>query len=48
MQFVAYILAEGKIISKDTVMNAKSLATVKMPNSDGFISDPRPDIFNYE
>ena len=45
---VAYILAEGKIISKDTVMNAKTLVTVKMPNSDGFISDPRPDIFNYE
>jgi len=45
---VAYILAEGKIISKDTVMNAKALADVKMPNRDGFISDPRPDIFNYE
>lgn len=45
---VAYILAEGKIISKDTVMNAKSLANVRMPNRDGFISDPRPDIFNYD
>jgi cytochrome c len=45
---VAYILAEGKIISKDTVMNAKTLASVRMPNRDGFISDPRPDIFNYD
>ena len=45
---VAYILAEGKIISKDTVMNAKALADVRMPNRDGFIADPRPDIFNYE
>ena len=42
---VAYILAEGGIISKDTVMNAKALANVKMPNRNGFISDPRPDIF---
>ena len=42
---VAYILAEGGIISKDTVMNAKTLANVKMPNRNGFISDPRPDIF---
>ena len=45
---VAYILAEGKIISKNTVMNAKALAKVKMPNRNGFISDPRPDIFNYK
>ena len=45
---VAYILAEGGIISKDTVMNAKTLANVKMPNRNGFISDPRPDIFLYD
>ena len=45
---VAYILAEGGIISKDTVMNAKTLASVKMPNRNGFISDPRPDIFLYD
>ena len=45
---VAYILAEGGIIGKDTVMNAKSLAKVKMPNRDGFIADPRPDVFNYD
>ena len=45
---VAYILAEGGIISKDKVMNAKALANVKMPNRNGFISDPRPDIFLYD
>jgi cytochrome c len=45
---VAYILAEGNIIGKDTVMNAKALANVKMPNRNGFISDPRPDIFIYD
>ncbi|MGE4561366.1 MAG: cytochrome c [Rhodospirillales bacterium] len=50
---VAYILAEGNVISKDTVMNAKTLPKVKMPNRDGFIAFPqgnghRPDIFNYD
>ncbi|NQU60389.1 MAG: cytochrome c, partial [Rhodospirillales bacterium] len=44
---VAYILAEGGIIDKKTTMNAKAIAKVKMPNRNGFISDPRPDIFNY-
>jgi len=45
---VAYILAEGGIIDKNTKMDAKALAKVKMPNRDGFIADPRPDVFNYE
>jgi len=50
---VAYILAEGNVISKDAVMNAKTLPKVKMPNRDGFIAFPqgnghRPDIFNYD
>lgn len=45
---VAYILGEAKIIDKDTVMNAKTIAAVKMPNRDGFIPDPRPDVFDYE
>jgi cytochrome c len=45
---VAYILAEGNIIDKNTTMNAKALANVKMPNRNGFISDPRPDVFNYD
>lgn len=29
------------------LMDAKSLPAVKMPNRDGFISDPRPDVLNY-
>ena len=44
----AYILAEGNIIGKDEVMNAETLPKVVMPNVDGFIPDPRPDIFNYD
>ena len=41
----AYILSEAKIVPTDTVLDAKSLAAVKMPNRDGFIPDPRPEKF---
>jgi mono/diheme cytochrome c family protein len=41
----AYILVEAKIIDKSAVLDAKSLPKVDMPNRDGFISDPRPEIF---
>lgn len=44
----AYILAEGNIIKKSDVMDAKSLPKVHMPNRDGFIADPRPDVRNYD
>ncbi len=43
----AYILNKGKIIGDKDVMNAKTLPKVDMPNKDGFIPDPRPDVFNY-
>jgi len=45
---VAYVLGEANIVGKASIMNAKSLPMVDMPNKDGFISDPRPDVFNYE
>ena len=45
---VAYILGEGGVIDKSMMVDASSLPTIEMPNKDGFISDPRPDIFNYE
>jgi mono/diheme cytochrome c family protein len=41
----AYILSEAKIIAQDAVMDAKSLAAVKMPNRNGFIPDRRPEKF---
>jgi mono/diheme cytochrome c family protein len=41
----AYVLSEAKIIPPDAVMDAKTLAAVKMPNRDGFIPDPRPEKF---
>jgi cytochrome c len=41
----AYILAEGNIIDKKTVFDAETLPEVRMPNRDGFIPDPRPELF---
>lgn len=43
----AFILAKSNIVKEDAVMNARTLSKVEMPNKDGFISDPRPDVFNY-
>ena len=41
----AYLLAQNQIIGDTDVMNASTLATVKMPNANGFTSpDPRPDV----
>lgn len=45
---VAYVLGEANIFNKSTTLNAKNLAKIEMPNEDGFISDSRPDIFNFE
>src|SRR6266700_1553294 len=41
---VAYILNLNGIIGTDQVMDAKTLPKVKMPNRDGFVPDPRPDV----
>ncbi|MDX1422657.1 MAG: cytochrome c [Kiloniellales bacterium] len=45
---VAYILAEGEIIDKDTPVSASNIGTIEMPNRNGFVPDPRPDVYNYE
>jgi len=44
---VAYILSEAKIIKPAEVMDAKTLPKVAMPNRDGFIADPRPELELY-
>ena len=41
----AYILAEANIIDRSMVLDAQTLPKVQMPNRDGFIPDPRPEIF---
>jgi cytochrome c len=42
---VAYLLNMSDIVGPDAVLDAKSLAAVKMPNRGGFTGpDPRPDV----
>ncbi len=42
---VAYLLNMSDLLPDTAVLDAKSLAAVKMPNRDGFVSpDPRPDV----
>jgi len=43
----AYILAEAGIIGQDQVIDATTLPEVEMPNRDGFVPDPRPDVHSY-
>ena len=45
---VAYVLGEANIFDKADSLNAQSFPMINMPNKDGFISDPRPDVFNFE
>ncbi|GJE60073.1 c-type cytochrome [Methylobacterium trifolii] len=40
----AYILHLNGLVPGDAVIDAASLAAVRMPNRDGFVSDPRPDV----
>jgi hypothetical protein len=41
---VAYLLFLNQIVPQNTVLDAKSLPRVKMPNANGFVPDLRPDI----
>jgi cytochrome c len=41
---VAYILNLNGIVAESQVLDAKSLPQVRMPNRDGFVEDPRPDV----
>ncbi len=43
----AYILSLNGFVPANAVLDAKSLAAIKMPNRDGFVSDPRPDVHNH-
>jgi cytochrome c len=40
----AWLLHMNKIVGVNEVMNAETLPQVRMPNRDGFIPDPRPDV----
>ena len=41
----AFILSEARIVAADAVLDQKSLASVTMPNRNGFIPDHRPERF---
>lgn len=43
----AYILHKANIVDANATMNAETMSKVEMPNKDGFIADPRPDVFNF-
>jgi cytochrome c len=40
----AYVLTINGIIGDADVMDSKTLPKVRMPNRDGFVGDPRPDV----
>ena len=41
---VAFVLNLNGILDENAVMNATSLPKIRMPNRDGFVADPRPDV----
>ncbi len=40
----AYVLNMNGLVPESATLDAKSLAEVKMPNRNGFVQDPRPDV----
>jgi S-disulfanyl-L-cysteine oxidoreductase SoxD len=40
----AYVLFLNGIVPEKTVLDAKTLPQIRMPNRDGFTGDPRPDV----
>jgi cytochrome c len=41
---IAWLLYQNKIVQEDAVIDARTRALVRMPNRDGFIPAPRPDV----
>jgi hypothetical protein len=40
----AYVLEMNGVISPETILTEATLPRVQMPNRDGFVTDPRPDV----
>ncbi len=40
----AYILSLNKLVGPDETLDAAKLKQIQMPNRDGFVPDPRPDV----
>ncbi len=41
---IAWLLFQNQIIPEEGVIDAQTLSKVQMPNRNGFIPDPRPDV----
>lgn len=41
---IAWLLFQNQVIAEDVVIDAQTLPKVQMPNRNGFIPDPRPDV----
>ena len=41
---IAWLLFQNGIIPEDAAIDARTLPLVQMPNRDGFVPDPRPDV----
>ncbi len=41
---IAWLLFQNQIIAEDAIIDAQTLPKVQMPNRNGFIEDPRPDV----
>ena len=41
---IAWLLFQNQVIAEDAVIDAQTLPKVEMPNRNGFIPDPRPDV----
>ena len=41
---IAWLLYQNGIIEEGTIIDARSLPAITMPNRDGFVPDPRPDV----
>jgi S-disulfanyl-L-cysteine oxidoreductase SoxD len=41
---VAYLLHLNGIVGEHDVMDARTLPLIRMPNREGFVADPRPDV----
>ena len=40
----AYVLYLNDIVGEKQVLDSKTLPKIRMPNRDGFVADPRPDV----
>jgi len=41
---IAWLLFQNGIVKDDAVIDARTLPQIQMPNRNGFIPDPRPDV----